>query len=305
MKILITGGAGYFGVLLAKALLERQHDVTILDNFMYGYEPVMHLLAYDRLEIVKQDIRNDLGSQTSKFDAIYHLAAISGYPACEANPNSAELINVVATRNLVQGLSHDQTLIYASTTSFYGKTGALMDENAPIESVSLYGRTKYRAEQIVMERQNSVALRFATIFGVSPKMRIDLLVNDFTYKAVNDRCIVLFEGGTKRTFLHIRDAIRAYLLALDRIDTMRANVYNVGTDRMNYTKLEIAEAIRAHTGCTIIDSEIKDLDLRNFRVSFDKIAAVGYEPRYTLEYGIKELLKLYAFYKPLLPYKTI
>jgi len=305
MKILITGGAGYFGVLLAKALLDKKHRVTILDNFMYGYEPVLHLLEDKNFKIIKQDIRNNLGRYLRKYDAIYHLAGISGYPACEANPNSAELINVVATRNLIDKLSKDQIIIYASTTSFYGKSGKIMDEKAKINPVSLYGITKYKAEQIVMEKENAVALRFATIFGVSPKMRIDLLVNDFTYKAVNDRCIVLFEGGTKRTFLHIRDAINAYVMALEKNDKMKNEIFNIGSNDMNYTKLEIAEAIKKHTNCTIIDSEIKDLDLRNFIVSFKKIERVGYKVSYSLEYGIKELLKLYKFYKPHLPYKTI
>ena len=305
MKVLVTGGAGYFGVMLSKALLDKNHKVTILDNFVYGYEPVIHLLEYKNFKIIKQDIRNNLERYLGKYDAIYHLAGISGYPACEANPNSAELINVVATRDLVEKLSKDQIIIYASTTSFYGKSGEVMDESSKISPVSLYGITKYKGEQIVMEKENAVSLRFATIFGVSPKMRIDLLVNDFTYKAVNDRCIVLFEGGTKRTFLHIRDAINAYVMALEKNDKMKNEVFNVGSNCMNYTKLEIAEAIKKYTHCTIIDSEIKDLDLRNFIVSFEKIEKVGYKVNYSLEYGIKELLKLYKFYKPHLPYKTI
>jgi|TARA_B100000315_G_C14578771_1_gene589315 nucleoside-diphosphate-sugar epimerase len=305
MKILITGGAGYFGVMLTKALLEKGHYVTILDIFMYGYDSVLHLMGYDKFQVVQQDIRNDIKKQIAEYDAIYHLAGISGYPACEANPNSAELINVVATRHLVDALSKDQLLIYASTTSFYGKSGAVLDEFSQIDPVSLYGITKYKAEQISMQKDNSVALRFATIFGVSPKMRIDLLVNDFVYKAVNERCIVLFEASTKRTFLHIKDAIHAYVMALERIDDMKNQIYNVGSNDMNYTKLEISKKIQEYTQCSVIESEIEDLDLRNFVISFDKIYTLGFRSRYTLDCGIKELLKLYRFYKPLLPYKTI
>jgi len=305
MKILITGGAGYFGIMLSKALLDKKYRVTVLDNFMYGYEPVLHLIENRQFNIIKQDIRNNLEKYLRKYDAIYHLAGISGYAACEANPNSAELINVAATRALVNKLSKDQIIIYASTTSFYGKTGKVMDEDSKINPVSLYGLTKYKAEQITMQKENAVALRFATIFGVSPKMRIDLLVNDFTYKAVNDRCIVLFEGGTKRTFLHIKDAIKTYMMALEKINLMKNEIYNIGSNDMNYTKLEVAERIRAHSNCTIIDSEIKDLDLRNFVISFRKLNKLGFKAKYSLDYGIKELLKLYKFYKPLLPYKTI
>ncbi len=305
MNILITGGAGYIGVPLTKALLERNHRVTIIDNFIYGFEPILFLVDNSNFSIIKEDIRNDISNHLAKFDAIYHLAAISGYPACEANPNSAQLINVVATRNLTKKLSKSQKIIYASTTSFYGQSGHIMDEESDIDPVSLYGITKYKAEQIVMEKENSIALRFATIFGVSPKMRVDLLVNDFAYKAVTDRCIVLFEAATKRTFLHISDAIKAYIMALEKFESMKNNIYNVGSDDMNYTKQQIAEAIKKYTDCTIIDSEIEDLDLRNFAISFIKINKMGFKASVSLDAGIQELLKLYSFYRAFSPYKTI
>lgn len=309
MKILITGGAGYIGSLLTQALLDQDYHVTVLDNFMYSYEPIIHLLDYKKLQIIKDDIRNDLTKYLKKYDVIYHLAGLSGYPACEANPHSAELINVAATRDLVNKLSKDQIIIYASTTSFYGKSGKIMDEKSKIDieglSDSLYNATKYKAEQIVMQKENAISLRFATIFGVSPRMRVDLLVNDFTYKAVNDRCVVLFEGKTKRTFLHIKDAISAYIMIIKNLDLMKNGIFNVGSDEMNYTKLNIAERIKKYTNYTIIDSEIKDLDLRNFVISFKKIDALGYKVHFTLDDGIKELIRLYRFYKPFLPYKTI
>lgn len=305
MKILITGGAGYKGVVLTKQLLDKGHDVTILDNFLYGYDSVLHLIPYKNLNIIREDVRNLRESHLKEYDGIYHLGGISGYPACEANPHSAHLINVEATKTMANNLSNDQFIIYASTTSFYGDTGKVCSEEMAIKPVSLYGITKYHAEQYIMQRKNSVALRFATIFGISPKMRIDLLVNDFTYKAVNDRSIVLFESKSKRTFLHLLDAINAYVFTLDNLDKMRGQIYNIGSNDLNYSKLEIAEHIKQYTNCTIIDSDLSDFDVRNFEISFEKIASLGYKVTKSLDDGIHELIKLYKFYKPFLAYKTI
>ena len=305
MKILITGGAGYKGAVLTRKLLDLGHQVTVLDNFMYGYESLLHLAEHPSLEIVKEDIRN-IGPETvAGYDVVYHLAAISGYPACEANPHSAKLINVDASRRLGASLSSEQGLIYASTTSFYGNSGALCTEESAPHPMSLYAVTKYQAEQILMQRENSIALRFATVFGVSPRMRIDLLVNDFTYKAVNDRCVVLFESGARRTFLHVQDAVAAYLLALEKFQDMRGQIFNVGHNSMNYAKREIAQHVRKHTGCTIIDSEMDDLDARNFNISFEKVGRLGFRRSRTLDDGVQELTKLYRFYKPFATYKTI
>ncbi len=305
MKILVTGGAGYKGVVLTKALLDKGHQVTILDNFMYGCEPVLHLVGNPAFTAVREDIRNLNEKHLKGFDAVYHLAGISGYPACEANPHSAKLINVDASRRLRDLLSPDQRLIYASTTSFYGKSGARCDEETPVEPVSLYGITKYQAEQELLQRPNTISLRFATIFGISPRMRVDLLVNDFTSKAVHERCIVLFESKTKRTFLHIQDAIAAYVFTLEHFETMKHGIFNVGSDALNFTKMEIANAVKEETGCSIIDSEMKDFDTRNFVIGFDKFAKLGFQVKYSLADGIREMVKLYRFYKPYSPYATI
>ena len=167
-------------------------------------------------------------------------------PACAANPNSAEMINIDASRRLVTLLSDEQLLIYASTTSFYGASGMECDENNPVQPVSIYGRTKYEAERSIMQRKNSIALRFATVFGLSPKMRDDLMVNDFCYKAVNDRSVVLFAAQSKRTFVHIEDAINGYLFALDNADKMKGQVFNVGDEQLNFSKSDIAKAIQQH-----------------------------------------------------------
>jgi len=305
MKILVTGGAGYKGVVLADALLKRGHDVTVFDNFMYGCDSVLHLVSNPAFHAVRGDIRNLTAADVKGYDVVYHLAGISGYPACEANPHSAKLINVDASRRLGELLGKEQLLVYASTTSFYGKSGAICTEDTPVSPVSLYGITKYQAEQELLKRPNTISLRFATVFGVSPRMRIDLLVNDFTIKAVNERCIVLFESKTKRTFVHIQDAIAAYVFALEHADAMRGQIFNVGSEAMNFTKMEIAQTVKAETACNIIDSEMADFDVRNFVIAFGKIEALGYRTHLSLEDGVREMVKLYRFYKPLSLYATI
>jgi nucleoside-diphosphate-sugar epimerase len=305
MKILVTGGAGYKGVVLSRALLDAGHQVTILDNFMYGFDFMLHLLEYPELQIWKEDVRNLKESCLKNFDVIFHLGGISGYPACEANPHSAHLINVEATKNMMDCVSKNQLVVYASTTSFYGKSGNVCTEDIAVKPVSFYGITKYQAEQYILQRENSISLRFATIFGVSPKMRIDLLVNDFVFKAHNDRCIVLFESKSKRTFLHIKDAIAAYVFALNNFEAMKGQIFNVGDNRLNYSKLEIAQHANSLTGCKIIDSDMADFDTRNFEVSFDKLARMGFAVTRTLDDGIQEMLRLYRFYKPFTTYKTI
>jgi len=297
MKILVTGGAGYKGVHLVKKLLDRKHQVTLLDNFLYGYDAVLHLIPEENLNIVQLDIRNLTGKDIAGFDVVFHLAGISGMPACAANPHSAEVINVEATRKLTSLLDNQQLLVYASTTSIYGATGAECDESVPIQPVSLYARTKYEAEKVVMGRANTISLRFATIFGTSPRMRVDLLVNDFTYKAVYDRAIVIFAGRSKRTFIHILDAIDAYLFALDHVGDMRGRIYNVGDEKLNFSKIDIANAIRSHIPFEIIDSSLPDLDVRDFLVSFKKIRGLGFKVKFSLDDGVRELLKLYSFYK--------
>jgi nucleoside-diphosphate-sugar epimerase len=305
MKILVTGGAGYKGVLLTQELLNRGHEVEIYDNFMYGYGSVLHFLANPMLTIVKKDIRNIESKDVNRFDAIFHLSGISGMPACAANPHSAETINVESTEKLVRLLSKDQMLINASTTSFYGYSDEICDENTKPDPVSIYGKTKYEAEKIVHQKQNSISLRFATVFGVSPKMRNDLMVNDFTYKALYERSVVLFGGDTKRTFIHIKDAVDAYVHTLNNFDVMKDEVYNVGSNDMNFSKFEIASAVKKYVNFEIVNSQLQDLDRRNFEISFEKINNTGFYTKYDLDYGIDELMKLYSFYVQYVPYSVI
>jgi len=306
MNILITGGAGYKGILLTERLLNIGHKVTILDNFMYGYESVLHLIKNKNLQILKLDIRNITQSLVKNYDVIYHLAGISGMPACASNPSSAESINVGATKSLVNFKSKEQILINASTTSLYGNfNGEIAFENSEILPVSIYGKTKYEAEKIVQDNENSTSLRFATVFGVSPKMRNDLMVNDFVYKSITERNIVVFCGHSKRTFIHIDDVIDSYIFTLDNFEKTKNQVFNVGDLKLNFSKVDIANSIKKHVDFELIDSSLPDLDSRNFQVSFEKINNLGFRTKFTLDDGIFDLKNLYNFYRYNLPYNII
>ncbi len=299
MKILVTGGAGYVGSLLCPALLDAGHDVTIMDNFLYGYDGVLHFIRHPKARVIKRDIRDQDRSYLKDQDVIFHLGAISGYPACEANPNSAHLINVLATQEISRSLAKDQLLIYASTTSLYGAHGGTCTEDGPVDTASnLYSLTKHQGEQAVMERENSISLRWATVFGVSPRMRAGLLVNDFVARAVQERTLVIYSGRSKRTFLHVGDSVKGYLFALDHGDAMRGQIYNMGDARLNYSKVDLAMMIKQHVDYEIIESTLSDKDIRDFVVSYDKAAALGYGAEISVEDGIAELVKLYRFYTP-------
>lgn len=304
-NILVTGGAGYKGTLLVKELLKKGHKVTILDNFMFGLEPALSFAVDRNCAIIKEDIRSLKKNDLVGYDVIYHLAGISGYPACEANPHSAQTINVLATEKLIKLLSGGQTIVYASTTSIYGVNDEEIHEETTPKPRSLYALTKLKAEDICMNRKNSIALRFATVFGVSAKMRCDLLVNDFVYRAVTEKSIVLFDSHSMRTFLHIEDAIKVYLMVLDHSEKMTNNIYNVGSKDLNYSKLEIAQKINKNIKIEIIESSLEDPDKRNFAINFDKLNKLGFVPEKTLNNGIKELIKLYSWYRPYNKFQTI
>lgn len=299
MKILVTGGAGYVGNLLCGALLDAGHQVTIVDNFLYGYDSILHLVRNPRFKIVKRDIRDHDRSYLKDAEVVFHLAAISGYPACEANPNSAHLINVQATREICEDLGKDQLMIYASTTSLYGNQVDVCVEDGPVNtSGNLYSLTKHQGEQFVMERDNVISLRWATVFGVSPRMRAGLLMNDFVEKALKERTLVIYSGHSKRSFMHVWDSVQGYVFALDHADDMRGQIFNMGDERLNYSKLDLAEMIKKHLDYEIVQSNLSDSDIRDFIISYDKAAALGYRCEISVEEGIAELVKLYEFYTP-------
>lgn len=293
-KILITGGAGYIGTILIPQLLEKGYKITLFDRFMWGFKPILHFASNNNLRIIKGDVRdkNLIAEEVKKHDIILHLAAIVGYPACSADPNRAKTTNIDGTRNICDTISDNQKFIFASTGSTYGKVDEICTEKTPINPLSLYGKTKWEAEKIVLEK-GGVGLRFATVFGISPRLRLDLLVNDFVYQAIHNKQIVLFEGYFRRTFLHVKDTVNSYLFTIDNYDKMRGEAFNVGDGNMNYTKKDVALSIQKKVDYFLYEADIgEDLDKRNYEVSYDKIKNLGYTAKINLKDGIEELIKV-------------
>jgi len=294
MKILVTGGSGYIGSLLIPLLLERGNKVTIFDNYLWGVRPILHYANDKNLEIVTGDVRDEnvIKPYIAQSDVIIHLAAIVGYPACASDPARAISTNVDGTRNIVRNMSKHQQLIFASTGSTYGKVDGVCDENTPIAPLTLYGFTKSEGEKMSLE-VGGVGLRFATVFGLSPRLRLDLLINDFVYQAVHQKQIVLYEGHFRRTFLHSRDAAQSYLFTLDNYDKMQGEAFNIGDDKMNYTKKQIALVIKNYLNFYLHEADIgEDLDKRDYEVSYEKINNLGFKITIDLNEGIEELIKV-------------
>ncbi|MBK8189256.1 MAG: SDR family oxidoreductase [Vampirovibrionales bacterium] len=294
MKILVTGGAGYKGSLLIPMLLKQGHKVTLFDNFMWGIKPILHFATDPYLDIISGDIRDReaVGKAMAGCDLVIHLAAIVGYPACAADPARAVSINVEGTRNLTSQLQGGQRIIFASTGSTYGKVDGVCTEETPIAPLTLYGSTKSQAETLCLEK-GGVALRFATVFGTSPRLRLDLLINDFVYQALHNRQIVLYEGHFRRTFLHVKDAAESYLFTLDNYDKMSGQAYNIGDDAMNFTKRDIAVMLKDMLEFYLHEADVgEDFDKRDYAVSYEKIGQLGFKTRVGIDEGLKELIRV-------------
>lgn len=275
-------------------LLERGHLVTIYDNFMWGIKPILHIANHKNLDIVTGDVRDEskLAKYITQSDAVVHLAAIVGYPACAADPGRAISINVEGTRNVVKHISPNQQLYFASTGSTYGKVDGVCTEDTPIAPLTLYGSTKSEGEKMSLET-GGVGLRFATVFGVSPRLRLDLLVNDFAYQAIHQRQIVLYEGHFRRTFLHARDAAAIYPFAMDNFEKMQGEAFNIGDNKMNYTKKQIALQLKNYLDYYLHEADVgEDLDKRDYEVSYEKINNLGFNITIGLDEGIEELIKI-------------
>ena len=303
-RILVTGGSGYIGSILVPALLEKGFEVTVVDNLMYDQISLLDCCADPNFDFVKGDICDYtlMKEMLPKFDVVIPLAAIVGAPACKMNPTVTRLVNYEAHMNIVGSTSASQRIIFPTTNSGYGigEKDKFCTEESPLRPLSEYGRDKVEIEKALLDKGNAVTFRLATVFGISPKMRIDLLVNDFTYRAYKDRSIILFEEHFRRNFIHVRDVAKAFLFGIDNYDRMKGEPFNVGLSSANLTKRQLCEKIREHVPEFYIYSAPlgEDPDKRDYLVSNEKIESLGWKPDHTLDDGIRELLKGYKMLRP-------
>ena len=302
-NILVTGGAGYLGSIMVPDLLNAGHKVTVLDNFMFQQSSLNHVCNNPNFSIVKGDIRIEsvMAPLLKKADVVIPLAALVGAPLCNLDPVGATTINHDAISLMIKLLSKEQIVLMPTTNSAYG-TGDennFCTEESPLRPISQYAIEKVGIEKELMQRENAISFRLATVFGMSPRMRIDLLVNDFTYRAVTDRFVVLFESYFKRNYIHVRDVSRAFQHAIANFDKMKGQIYNVGLTEANVSKKELCQVIQRQVpDFKFIDAPIgKDPDQRNYVVSNAKIEATGYQTSVSLDQGISELIKGYCMIK--------
>jgi len=303
-KILITGGAGYLGSVLTPCLLQRNYQVTVLDNLIFNQTPLLDCCADQNFTFVRGDICDNelMTTLVPKFDVIVPLAAIVGAPACKRNPSLTQLVNRDAYMNLIKLVSSDQLVLFPTTNSGYGigEKDSFCTEESPLRPLSEYGRTKVAIEAAFLEKGCAITYRLATVFGMSPRMRMDLLVNDFVYRALKEGTLVLYEEHFRRNYIHVRDVAKAFLFGLENRTSMQGEAFNVGLSSANLTKRQLADKIKEHLPQTYIHSaEIgEDPDKRDYLVSNEKIESCGWAPGYSLDDGIEELIKGYQIIRP-------
>jgi nucleoside-diphosphate-sugar epimerase len=302
-NILVTGGAGYLGSTLVPDLLQLGHKITVLDSFMYKQASLNHVCHQPNFSVLKGDIRIEsvMAPLIKKADIVIPLAALVGAPMCSQDPVGATTVNHDAIILMLKLLSKQQLVLMPTTNSAYG-TGDknnFCTEESPLNPISIYAKEKVAIEKELMQRENAISFRLATVFGMSPRMRIDLLVNDFTYRAVYDRFVVLFESSFKRNYVHVRDVSRVFRHAIEHFDTMKGQIYNVGLSEANVSKRELCEHIQKQVpDFVFLDAPVgKDPDQRNYIVSNSKIEATGFKPMYSLDAGISDLIKGYTMIK--------
>ncbi len=296
-NVLITGGAGYLGSVLAEVLLDNGYHVTVFDNLMYKQTSLLHLCDNNRFSFVKGDVTNhkELLPQIINHNVIIPLAAIVGAPACDANKKLATDVNFGQIQFIVDNLRKDQKLLMPNTNSQYGSSENIITEESPFNPLSHYAITKCEAEEYIMDWGNGICLRLATVFGSSPRMRTDLLVNDFVYKTMTEGVLVLFQSHFKRNYIHVRDIAYTFLHCIENYNKLNGEVFNVGLSNANLNKKELAETIKKYfPDLVIIENEFStDKDNRNYIVSNDKLESTGWKPLYTIENGINELISAY------------
>ncbi len=303
MRILVTGGAGYIGSILVPHLLNAGHSVTVLDNLLFNQAPLLDQCLNPSFDFVNGDARDEklIRSLIAKSDCILPLAAIVGAPACNRDPIGATTLNCDAVALIARLRSKSQLVLMPITNSGYGigKPGVPCTEESPLQPISVYGTTKVEAEKILLDTGEAISFRLATVFGASPRMRLDLLVNDFVFRAVNDRAVILFEAHFKRNYIHVRDVARVFSHGIENFETMKGRAYNVGLSDANLSKLELCERIQKHIPQFVFsESNIgEDPDKRDYVVSNRRIEATGWKPVCSLDDGIAELIKAYRIVK--------
>jgi nucleoside-diphosphate-sugar epimerase len=308
--VLVTGGAGFLGSILCEHLLDAKYRVTALDNLAFGQSPLFHLCSNPSFSFMFGDVRDEalVEQLTKSADVIIPLAAIVGAPACERDPWMAQSVNLGAIRMINNCRTPSQLVIYPTTNSGYGTKSSEIHctEDTPLEPISLYGRTKVQAEEVLLQTPNVITLRLATVFGMSPRMRIDLLVNHFVYAAVKDHYIVVFEKDFKRNFIHIRDVADCFVHCIENSGKMTGRPYNAGLDAANLSKEELAFKIKEYVPDLYIHfSEVgTDPDKRNYLVSNQRLREAGFEAKRSLDQGIQELLKGYSMFVRL-PFRNV
>ncbi|WP_276882906.1 NAD-dependent epimerase/dehydratase family protein [Campylobacter cuniculorum] len=302
-KVLITGGAGYIGSTLVPILLAKDYEVCVIDNLMFNQTPLLSCVSHKNFNFINGDAldENLVKKEVSKADIIIPLAALVGAPLCKKNPKLARMVNFEAVKMIRDFASSSQIFIFPNTNSGYGigQKDAMCDENSPLNPISQYGIDKVEAEKYLLDKGNAVTFRLATVFGVSPRMRLDLLVNDFTYRAFKDRFIVLFEEHFRRNYIHIRDVAKGFLHAIENYEKMKGQVYNMGLSSANLTKRELANTIKKYIPDFYIHSAPigEDPDKRDYLVSNAKLENTGWSADVSLEEGIKELLMAFSMLK--------
>jgi nucleoside-diphosphate-sugar epimerase len=305
MKILITGGAGYLGSVITGRMLNAGYEVIVLDKLIFNQVSLLTYTSNPNFKFIYGDVRNEvlLERLCNEVDVIIPLAAIVGFPACASEPELAKEINFQQIVNIVKFTNgKNKKILYPNTNSGYGLgTGQLeCTEESPLTPISVYGQTKCEAENFLKNCTDAIIFRLATVFGVSPRMRTDLLVNDFTYKAITDKYIVVFEKNFKRNFIHIQDVASVFLFMLENYDLHKGEIFNVGLSNANLSKQELLERIQTHVKNFAVsyNDYYEDPDKRDYIVSNDKIESIGWFPKWTIDMGIEELIMAYQMIVP-------
>jgi len=303
MKILVTGGAGYLGSVLVPELLNLGYEVTIIDNFMYNQPSLLDCCHQKELEIIKGDVRDKalISDKIKDVDIIIPLAALVGAPLCDQKPLESKSINYDAIKMLVDLRNDNQKIIFPTTNSGYGigEKGKYCTEETSLKPVSLYGKLKVEIEKVLLDSGNTITLRFATVFGISSRMRLDLLVNDFVYRAVNDRFVVLYQANFMRNYIHVRDVAKSFIHCIVNFKEMEGEPYNVGLSDANLSKYELCQEIQRQVPYFyFVEAKVgEDPDKRNYIVSNEKIEETGFKPIHSLQDGIAELIKGFQILK--------